>query len=69
MPYQRGSDRHCAKMTEDKVLAMRKDRTIPCECGRLPSFKSLGEKYGVSAVSAYKICSGKDWKHLLGEGP
>ena len=56
--YRHGEGHHAAKMTRQKVAAMRKDR----EAGI--SFSKLGEKYGVNGSAAYKICSGLLWKDV-----
>jgi HNH endonuclease len=55
----RGTKHHQAKLTEADVLAIRAARK---ESGA--SFPVLGSRFGISASTAQRICSGRTWGHL-----
>lgn len=57
-PTHYGEDNYNAKMTEEKVLQLRKERL----CG--VSAKQLSEKYGIKKITVYQIISNRTWKNI-----
>lgn len=56
MPYQRGVDRHCSKLTEADVRQIR--------AGMSGSMAEIGKLFGVSAVAIWKVIHNKTWRHV-----
>lgn len=52
-----GEAQHCAKLTEEAVLEIRK---APASVGN----RELGARYGVSGVAAWKARTRRSWKHV-----
>jgi hypothetical protein len=57
---QRGSDRYCARLTEEQVVEIRKRRASG-ETG-----DALAAEYGVHKATLSDITRGKTWKHVGG---
>jgi hypothetical protein len=50
-------------LTYDDVRAIRTERRTKCTgCGRLPTYASIGLKYGVSAATICNIMADRIWK-------
>jgi len=55
----RGDLHCCAKLTSNKVRSLREERLK-----NNTSYKRLAEKFNISMSAAFKICSGRNWKHV-----
>lgn len=60
IPRARGEAQGHAKLTEEKVRAMRRERATDGT-----SYNKLAAKYGVSSVAAYHAICRVTWKHIL----
>ncbi|MBH1992469.1 MAG: hypothetical protein I8H86_06240 [Sphingomonadaceae bacterium] len=48
------------KLTDDQVRLIRADLEARCgHCGGRDTYRQIGERYGVSAVTIHKIATGK----------
>ena len=64
MPVLHGEAAHGAKLTDDKVRAIRAELAkCPC-CGRKPTTRSVAAKYGIHESVAHKIMHRTMWKHV-----
>lgn len=54
----RGEAQHLAKLTAERVIAMRAERTAGA------TYQQLGERYGVSPQTAWRACQRKTWHHI-----
>lgn len=53
------------KLTEEQVKAIKAALSTPCTCcGHEASYRELGDKFGVSAVTIFNINRRKSWKHV-----
>ena len=57
--YRKGSDHQNAKITEDKVIALRADYAAGGY-----SQLDIANKYGLGLTTAHKIISRKTWLHV-----
>jgi hypothetical protein len=55
--YRFGEDNPVSKLTEELVRQMRAEP-------RSLSYKKIGEKYGVSTMTAYRAIVGQSWEHI-----
>lgn len=62
MAYEKGEDRHSAKLTEEAVRVIRREYKPGRGNG---GYRKFAERYDVSHVAIHKVVTGKSWKHLL----
>ena len=57
--YERGEHHHHARLTEETVRNIRRDRLLGI------SFSELATRYGIGVGHAYRIATRKAWKHVI----
>jgi len=57
--YERGEHHHNARLTEEDVLNLRRDREFGV------SFSKLATRYGIAIGYAFRIATRKAWKHVI----
>ena len=57
---RKGEKNPAAKLTEDKVIALRESSA------KGEAYASLGRRFGISLVMARNIATGRSWKHVGG---